>query len=295
MANGRAGRNTKTSVKNRRRIVHGKPTARNQKKQILSNQNQIVALKRHVNLSKERLRWHTGFTAVSMTSYPMVIPLTSGPSTASPAALNTVIGEIVPWQITMTPAPQSTNTIRSKCVVNSQWVDLSVYAGNETSLLAHTAFLVQLDEKNARQVYEETGNMQSLVRGRDFITPLNSLGTDSGYGAYLNNDRFKIIKRLEFETAGHEPVGYVGNPGTSTGNTGSGTNSWFVKRCQFKVNYGNTVFKSTGDGATQQSLSYSELPSPSKRFIIMFNDNIRTDLEYPYVSMSSLITGYAPE
>jgi len=293
MVHGRAGRNTKTSVKNRRRIVHGKPSARNQKKQILSNQNQIVALKRHVNLSKERLRWHMGFTAVSMTQLPMVIPLTSGPSTANPAVLNTVIGEIVPWEITMTPAPQSTNTIRSKCVVNTQWVDFSIYAGDESSLLSHTAFLVQLDEKNARQVYEETSSMSTLVRGRDYITPLNAFGTDSGYGAYLNNDRFKIIKRLEFETAGHEPLGYVGNPGTSTGNTGSGTNSWFTKRCQFKVNYGNTVFKSTGNGATQQSLSYSELPSPSKRFIIMFNNNI-TDNK-PYVSLSSLITGYAPE
>ena len=295
MANGRRGRNQKTSVKNRRRIVRGRPTASNQRKQILSNQNQIVALKRHVNLSKERMRWHMGMTDVAITTYPLVIPLTSGPSTINPAVVNTVVGELAPWNITMTPAPQNSDTVRSKCVVNTQWVDLSIKAGSEDALLQHTAFLVQLNPMNARQVYQETGSMQSLIRGRDFTSALGPLGTDSGYGAYLNSDRFTILKRLEFETAGHPPIGFAGQSSGSTGNTGSGTNGWYIKRCQFKVNYGNTVFKSTGDGATQSSLQYAELPSPSKRFIILFSDNIRTDAQFPSFSISSLITGYAPE
>ena len=293
MTYGRRKRTAKTSVKNRRRIVRSRPTARAQKRQILSNQNQIASLRRHVSLTKERIRWHCGVTDVGMTSYPFIVPLTSGPSTSNPAVLNDVIGTINPWLITMTAAPQVNNGIRSKVVVNTQWVDMMVTSGSEPAQLNFTAFLVQLDPKNARQVYEETGSMQQLSRGRDFITPLDTLAADSGYGAYLNTDRFKIIKRLEFETAGYSAASNA--VGQATGNTGSGTNSWAMKRCQFKVNYGNTLFKSTGDGSTSATLSYSELPSPSKRFIVIFSNNSVLDLEYPKFTMSSLVTGYAAE
>lgn len=273
--------------------MRSRPTARAQKRQILSNQNQIASLRRHVNLTKERIRWHCGVTDVGMTSYPFIVPLTSGPSTSNPATLNDVIGTLNPWQITMTAAPQTNDTIRSKVVVNTQWVDMMVTCGSETAVLNFTAFLVQLDPKNARQVYEETGSMQNLQRGRDFITPETTLSTDSGYGAYLNTDRFKIIKRLEFETAGTTYTNASNYE--ATGNTGSGTNSWAMKRCQFKVNYGNTMFKSTGDGSASSTLAYSELPSPSKRFIVIFSNNSVVDLEYPKFTMSSLITGYAAE
>lgn len=99
-----------TAAKNRRRIAKAPPTARNQKKQIASAQNQIVAIKQHLNLTKERMRWHCGFVGVAVTKYPLVIPLTSGPSTTNPAVINTVLGTAVPWTTTMTPAPQGINT-----------------------------------------------------------------------------------------------------------------------------------------------------------------------------------------
>jgi len=293
MPNGR--RNTKTSTKNRRRIVHGKPSARNQKKQILSNQNQIVSLQRHLNLGKERMRWHCGFHDVTMSGYPLVIPLTSGPSTVSPAVMNTTLGTDVPWNVTMTPAPQNSSALRSKCIVNKQYVDLTITAGNETDMLQFTAFVVQLQPKAAQQTYDNTSSMSSLTYDDDFVTTKTVLGTDSGYGAYLNNEKYKIIKRLEFETAGHPPTGYAGQPGASTGNTGHGTNGWYCKRTQFKLNYGNTLFKSSGQGESQLTLSYPEINPAQKRFIIIFSDNSITDFENPSVSMSSLVTGYAVE
>jgi len=284
-----------TASKNRRSIAKSKPTARNQKKQIASAQNQIVAIKQHLNLTKERMRWHCGFTGVSVTSYPLIIPLTSGPSATNPAVMNTVLGTNVPWTTTMTPAPQGVNTFRSKTVVNKQYVDLTVTAGNETALLHLTAFVVQLQPKVASQTYSDTSSMSTLRRGQEFITPLDGLGNDSGYGPYINNQKFKIIKRLEFETAGHAPTGYAGQPGASTGNTGRGTQGWYVKRTQMKLNYGSTLFKSSGDVATTQTLEYADINPEQKRFIVLFSDNILTDLEFPTVSMSSLITGYAAE
>ncbi|AXH78995.1 MAG: hypothetical protein [Circular genetic element sp.] len=279
----------KSSIKNRRNVLHKKPSARNQKKQILSNQNQIVSIRQQLNLNKERIRWRCGFSEYAMTSYPFIIPLTSGPSTASPAVTSS--GNAVTWDVTMTSHPQDISSLRSKVVVNTQWIDLSVTGGNEASPLYITGFVVQLQEKTAREVYAETVQMSTLTRDRDFATPINSVGADSGYGAYLNNARFKIIKRLEFCTLG-PTIGWPGGP--PGGDVGSGLGA-AVHRTQFKLNYGNTVLKATGDGATSNDLPYDKIASKHKRFIILFSDNSLLDNEYPNVAMSSLITGYAAE
>lgn len=280
-----------TAAKNKRRISKSAPTAKNQKKQIASAQNQIVAIKKHINLTKERMRWHCGFTDVNVTSYPLIIPLTSGPKPLSPANMNTVIATPVPWNVTMTPNPQNLGTFRSKVVVNKQYIDLTVATGNENAVISFTAFIVQLQPKVAQQTYQETSQMSSLTRDADYATPLNALGQDSGYGAYLNNQRYRIIKRLEFETTGGASGGAAG----STGNTGKGTRMGLLHRAQAKLNYGSTIFKSSGNGATSQTLTYSEINPEQKRFIVLFSDNSLVDLEFPTVSMSSLITGYAAE
>lgn len=276
---------------NRRRIAKAKPTARNQKKQIASAQNQIVAIKQHLNLTKERMRWHMGFTDVAITAYPLIIPLTSGPSTVAPAALNNIIALPVPWNVTMTPEPQSTTALRSKVVVNKQYVDMTIKSGTEQAPLQFTAFIVQLQSKVAQQTYVDTGGMTALTRDDDFCTPLNSLSQDSGYGAFMNNARFRIIKRLEFETLGGASGGAAG----STGNVGKGTRTGILHRAQAKLNYGSTLFKSSGAGDSSATLNYADINPEQKRFIVVFSDNSLVDLEYPTVSVSSLITGYAAE
>lgn len=291
--NARRRRTQKTSVKNRRRIVRRRPTARNQKRQILSNQNQIAALRRHVNLGKERCRWHMGFHGVMLTAYPMIIPLTSGPTTTAPATTNTLIAHNCAWNLTMTPQPQKSNFMKSKVVVNSQWVDLTIYGGNEDSTLQFTAFLVQLREGTARQTYEETSQMSSMTRNSDFVTTTSLAGLDTGYGAYMNTDKYNIIKRLEFETFGPqgEPGGYNG----ATGDTGRGTRTGRLYRTNFKVNYGNTVLKSSGDAESLGTLEYNDIAPHTKRFIVIFSDNGMTDGQGPECSISSLITGYVAE
>ena len=283
-----------TGVKNKRRIRTRRPTARNQKRQIMSNQNQILAIKNHLNLSKERIRWRCGNVGIPMNAYPLIIPLTSGPNPNSPAFCNTVAGtDDMAWTVTMTPGIQDQLTARNKIVVNKQYVDLSVSAYTEAGLLNHTAFLVSLAPDNATQVYTETSAMHSLTKDTDYAVPVTVAGVDTGYGPYLNTDRFNIIKRLEFETAGVWPVTNTGN---STGNVGDGTNSFYIKRCQFKINYGSTLMSASGDGvSTGGSLPYAELKPHQKRFIILFSNNSLVDGEYPQINISLLVTGYALE
>lgn len=280
-----------------RRLTRRPPSTRRNRAAAKANARAIIAVKRQLNLTKERVRWRSGFSEIAMTNTQgiNIIPLTSGPSTVSAAVMNTVIGEIVPWDITMTPVPQASNVLRSKYVINNQFVDLLVTAGNETALLNMTAFLVQLRPENATQTYAETGSMTTLIRDTDYATPSNAAGLDSGYGAYMNTSRYKIIKRLEFETSGHPPTGYAGQPGAATGNTGSGTNMTYCKRVQFKVPYGNTVLKSTGQQATGSGLAYAEIDPAHKRFIVFFSNNSLLDGETTNVAMSCLTTGYSCE
>jgi len=280
-----------TAQKNKRRIRTRRPTARNQKRQIASTQNQIIAIKKHLRLTKERLRWHCGTVGTIINTYPMIIPLTSGPSAVNPAVMNNLTATSLPWTTTMTPQPQNSSVLRSKCVINKQYVDLTISAGTENSVLQFTAFIVQLQPKVAQQTYESTGGMTGLVLNDDYVVPTTALGLETGYGAYINSQRFKIIKRIELETFSGASGGAAG----STGNTGSGTRNGILHRAQFQINYGSTLFKSSGSGETLASLEYSKINPEQKRFILIFSDNSLVDLEFPTVSMSSLITGYACE
>ncbi len=250
-----------------------------------------MSLRQHITLNKERIRWRTGFTERQITTFPFIIPLTSGPSTTNPA--QTSAGTAVPWEVTMTTEPQAINTLRSKVVVNSQWLDLSVTGGNEASPLYMTAFIVQLQPKSALQTYYETSNMTVLAKDSDYCCPDTVVpGVASGYGAYLNSSRFKIIKRMEFCTVG-PTIGWPGGPPAVSQNTqGLGA---ALRRSQHKLSYGNTVLKSTGKQADSQDLEYGEIEAKHKRFIIIFSDNSVVDNEYPNVALSSLITGYAAE
>lgn len=287
-----------TAHKNKRRITKARPTAHNQKRQIASAQNQIIAIKQQLNLTKERCRWHCGYVDETIESYPYIVPLFGSPaqSTTDAATTNNPLGASMKWEQTMTSQPQDSASLRSKAVVNKQYVDMSIKSNTEPDVTQFTAFVVQLLPKSAQQVYAETANMSAMTRGRDFVTPTTSLGTDTGYGAFLNNARFKIIKRLEFETAGYDSGASQNNsmPG-STGNTGRGTRTGLVHRVQFKLNYGSTLVKCTGDGQSLSDLQYDEINPEQKRFVVVFSDNSILDAESPSCSLSSLITGYTAE
>ena len=276
---------------NLRRIKYRRPSARNQRRQIQSNQRQLMSLRQHVRLHKERIRWRSGFIEQQITTFPYIIPLTSGPSPNAPAVTSS--GVAVPWQVTMTTEPQTINTLRSKVVVNNQWLDLSITGGNEPSPLYLTAFIVQLMPKAANQTYAETTNMTVMNKDSDYACPdvISVPPVASGYGAYLNTSRYKIIKRMEFSTLG-ATIGWPGGP--PGGNTGSGLGA-ALKRSQHKLSYGNTVLKSTGDGASSNDLEYSEIDPKHKRFIVIFSDNSTVDNQFPNVALSVLTTGYSAE
>lgn len=280
--------------RNRRHIQRKRPTAKNQKKQILKNQNQIVAIQRQIKHRREPVKWRCGFTFQTMDAYPFVIPLTSGPTSvlSQQALLNNTAAATCGWSYTMSNFPQSSGDNRSKCYVHKQYVDLAIHSGTESALLNYTAFLVQLKPEVATEVYSATGQMKTLVNDQDYCTA-PGVAPNTGYGAFMNSTRYKILGRVELETQSvvDNSISSVGRP---TGNTGRGTRTNQIHRQQFRLNYGNTLLKAPagqGTNADLDDIKYDDISPAHKRFIVIFSNNSSIDGQYPKVSMSSLITG----
>lgn len=284
------------AARNRRHIKNKRPTANNQKKQILKNQNQIVAIKRQINVRREPVKWKCGFTNAVMDAYPLVIPLTSGPTSLASrqALLNNTAATNVGWSYTMSNSVQNSGSNRSKCFVHKQYVDLAIKSGTESALLSFTAFLVQLKPEVATETYTETTQMTVLENDKDYCSA-PSTTADSGYGAYVNSTRYKILKRIELETQSITDDS-ISSVGRTTGNVGQGSRMNQLHRAQLRVNYGNTLIKAPagqGDNDDLDTVDYDDIKPESKRFIVIFSDNSFLDGQYPKVSMSSLITGQA--
>lgn len=284
------------AARNRRHIKNKRPTAQNQKKQILKNQNQIVAIKRQINVRREPVKWKCGFTNAVMDSYPFVIPLTSGPTSLASrqALLNNTAATNVGWSYTMSNSVQNSGSNRSKCFVHKQYVDLAIKSGTESALLSFTAFLVQLKPEVATETYTETTQMTVLENDKDYCSAPSSTA-DSGYGAYVNSTRYKILKRIELETQSITDDS-ISSVGRTTGNVGQGSRMNQLHRAQLRVNYGNTLIKAPagqGDNDDLDTVDYDDIKPESKRFIVIFSDNSFLDGQYPKVSMSSLVTGQA--
>lgn len=247
---------------------------------------QIQTLARQVDNLKDANREHSIPTYYSMSyasrtdSYPLVVPLTSGPA-PSGAETNNVPADDCSWTKVFNYA-QPLSATKQNLKLYSQYVDVILEPGNEEDMLIHTIFLVKLrdDEDRARRTYEQTNNMSQLNDVNDFTTNKDR----SGAQAWLNPERYKIIKRWEMHTCGDEKV--EPTPGAS----GIIQNmSGAINRFGFKINYSGRHLKITGLNAQISDITYEEITPESKYFLIAFSDNSRVDLENPKISVSSII------
>ena len=297
-------RSTRSSLKNRRRIVRRRPTARNQKRQILSNQNQIAALRRELTVMKHPITYGGGFKNVSLKSgdtSPMIIPLTNGPRQGSlnTAQANDGTSLFSPtdcgWRVTMSNLG-STTQIRDGLKLWRQYVTMQIAPGNESAYISHQLFLVKLQPDVATDVYAETGDMTTLVKHRDYYCQdiENAATAHAQFGVFLNTSRYKIIKKWHFSTVGgNDHIAGIYKP---------------VKRTvKFSCNYGGSTVRvsgggpsatsngvaqmAAGDQVTLDSIEYDDIDPKHKYFLVAFNDNEPGDLQYPQLSMSWLVKG----
>jgi len=252
----------------------------------VAQSKQIQTLARQVDNLKDANREHSMPTYYSMSyssrtnSYPLVIPLTAGPSPQSDADTTNTPADDCNWKKVFNFARTSTTT-KQNLKMYSQFVDVIVEPGNEEDLLIHTLFLVKLnnEEDRARRTYVQTSKMSSLNNDLDFV----SNSQRDGAQAWLNPERYTVIKRWEMHTCGDvvtEPT--PGAAGTIQNKSGA------INRFGFKINYSGKQLKITGSNARINDYLYEEIAPESKYFLIAFSDNSTLDTENPLVSVSSI-------
>lgn len=256
---------------------------------------QIQTLARQVDYLKDASReltlptfYKCGYSS-NTNSYPLIVPLTSGPSQTDAADSNNVPNDHMKW-IQVFNYRNAGNDIQKKNIkVYSQYVDCVLEPGNEESMLIHTIFLVKLrnNEGQALKTYETTHGMMSMEEGEDFATNEGR----SGAQAFMNPLKYEIVKRWEKHTCG-DKIQESELPGAAEIERSGGSiqnNSGAISRWTFKVNYGGRHIKSVGRDQSVNDLVYQDMNPEDKYFLVAFSDNSVVDLENPRLSVSSII------
>jgi len=221
---------------------------------------QIQTLARQVDVLKDASREHSMPTYYTMSysartnAYPLVVPLTAGPS-----------------------------TVKQNLKLYSQFVDVILEPGNEEDMLIHTLFLVKLrndEDGTARRTYTQTLNMKTLTESNDYV----SNAQRDGAQAWLNPERYEILKRWELHTCGDEKVEPTpGSAGIIQNMSGA------INRFGFKISYSGRHLRINGTNSQINDVLYNDIAPESKYFLIAFSDNSTLDVENPLLSVSSVI------
>lgn len=247
---------------------------------------QIQTLARQVDNLKDANREHSIPTYYTMSyssrtnAYPLVVPLTAGPSPQSAADTNNTPADDCNWTKVFNYA--SPSSLKQNLKLYSQYVDVILEPGNEEDILIHTLFLVKLrnEEDRARRTYRQTQSMKTLTDNNDYV----SNSQRSGAQAWMNPERYEILKRWEMHTCGDEKVEPTpGAAGIIQNMSGA------INRFGFKINYSGRHLKITGTSSQINDVLYAEIAPESKYFLVAFSDNSTLDTENPLLSVSSVI------
>ena len=176
--------------------------AKAQSEQIATLARQVTNLKDQTRDLSTPVYYRMSYSSRTNT-YPLVVPLTAGPSSQSSADTNNTPGDDCNWRKTFNYA-EGVTTVKQNLRLYSQYVDVILEPGNEEDILIHTMFLVKLrnDDDRARRVYRQTGNMKNLTEDNDYCSNVQRDGAQ----AWMNPERYDIIKRWELHTCGDEKI-----------------------------------------------------------------------------------------
>lgn len=248
---------------------------------------QIQTLARQVVNLKEKDRDITIPTYYTMSyssrtdAYPLIVPLTAGPSPQSSADSNNTPADDCNWTKIFNYA-EGVSTTKQNLKLYSQFVDVILEPGNEEDMLIHTIFLVKLknDDGRARRTYTQTLSMRNMTHMNDYVSNVERPGAQ----AWLNPERYDILKRWELHTCGDEKIEPTpGSAGIIQNKSGA------INRFGFKINYSGRHLKINGTSAQIGDLLYNDIEPESKYFLVAFSDNSILDIENPLLSVSSVI------
>lgn len=248
---------------------------------------QIQTLARQVGNLKDASRelsiptYYTMSYSSRTDAYPLIVPLTAGPSPQSSADSNNTPGDDCNWTKIFNYA-ENPATTKQNLKLYSQFVDVILEPGNEEDMLIHTLFLVKLrnDDGRARRTYVQTGNMKIMSHMNDYVSNVQRAGAQ----AWLNPERYDILKRWELHTCGDEKIEPTpGSAGIIQNKSGA------INRFGFKISYAGRHLKVNGTSSQIDDILYNDIEPESKYFLVAFSDNSVLDIENPLLSVSSVI------
>lgn len=169
----------------------------------------------------------------------------------------------------------------SKCnkfTWNKLKLDLIYDIGNEYSNVDITTFLVSIKDE-ASKIYDKTTGVLSLTSGEDYKR--NSATSNSGQ-VFLNPKVFNIhyVKRM-----------IMGNSGQNPNTNGNSTEMKYIRRRQtISLSIGKVCHNPYGD---IDLLTCNQDPS-KQYYLLVFNNNLSIDGEYPLLDFNLLNTVTCP-
>lgn len=163
--------------------------------------------------------------------------------------------------------------------IRSIGMDIFIKNANEDDHMMYEAYLVSLREENATKAIVDLG--EDLSGLSSSVTSENKYWTANGYDQHLLNKKFfRIHKMKRFNLAETLTTGQ-----TST-NLHDQEKRWYWKLPLngLKLSSGNESFA---------DLTGADIPAHKRYYVVVFNNNSILDLEYPDISINSLITGFA--
>jgi len=252
--------NRRSPAATNKKIVRKRPTASNQKYQILSLNKKINRISRKVSSRTYKVMHKSSLTEQNMASPAYIFNLTNIPTWTS------VFGE--------------TDNIQEggKYKSSKMTIDLAIRAGTETESVVYTVFVVTpKNQKVAEETDNGTGTLSSLTAGVDY--------TMISGKALLNLKRWNVHKVIRGQTTPVVTEAF----GTVPGTTVNYVNEVKPLRRYFSIPKPNiNVQNRTGtwDQVTPNEMNYNQ-----RYNVMVFNNNLSTVEGSPKWSMTVLHTG----
>ncbi len=261
---GRSGFSKRRNTR-RSRFIRWAKSASAQSRQIQTNNRRLNAVQARLKKDTQRYGLTKEFISSGLTDKVLLIAPAASAGTSSPAWTNCFANN--------TNALLANRVRLGRCYMKMQFT-----CANERSPITYSIFHVRLNPKNAEYVISQFGdNLASLSSPLGYIrgTTATSIGDASGGGnVMLNPDWFIVKKQWRFTMSALTNTSQTQPTTTPLGST---------RNIDYSFPLGYSVGKGVG--------SWGDVPADKdtaphlRNYIMIFSDNIGTDLQYNQYSI----------
>ncbi len=243
----------------KKRIIAQRPTASNQKKQILSINKKINVLSRKVSTQTETGHYSYSATAQAISNI-----------------YNTHLVTPTSWSAVFNDPASLTN--RGKVLVKNMRIQIRMVRGDEDDGPIECAcFLLKLRPKTAQHTITDQGDsLATWTVGENYVTNIEA---GFAYNIMLNPKQYIILRQKRFT------IGAFTSEDTTVAATTSirdNQRSW-----GWKVPYNTVLGSGVGNWKT---MAADDIPDKSRLFLVVFTNQTSADGESPKLSFNAIFS-----